>query len=96
MAESEENMEKLLKELKKKLLNKEMNFFDLDNFMMENGFYSVFDDGSTYEIKNDKNVIYTSKNFINAIKIDFEITKNNAEDEVEEWFLLLVTDIQVF
>ena len=32
-------------EIKKELLNEEMSFTDFDNFMMESGYYSVFDDG---------------------------------------------------
>lgn len=47
-------------EIKKELLNEEMSFTDLDNFMMESGYYSVFDDGATENIKQDKNVVYTA------------------------------------
>ena len=39
-------MKKLnVEEIKKELVNEEMSFTELDNFMMENGYYSVFDDG---------------------------------------------------
>lgn len=40
-------------EIKKELVNEEMSFTQLDNFMMENGYYSVFDDGVTADIKQD-------------------------------------------
>ena len=49
-------MKKLnVEEIKKELVNEEMSFTDLDNFMMESGYYSVFDDGATENIKQDKN-----------------------------------------
>lgn len=51
------NVEEIKKEL---LLNEEMSFTDLDNFMMESGYYSVFDDGVTADIKQDGNVVYTA------------------------------------
>lgn len=47
-------------EIKKELLNEEMSFTDFDNFMMESGYYSVFDDGVTADIKQDGNVVYTA------------------------------------
>lgn len=54
-------MKKLnVEEIKKELVNEEMSFIDLDNFMMESGYYSVFDDGATENIKQDKNVVYTA------------------------------------
>ena len=37
------------------LLNKEMAFVELDNTMVENGFYSVLDDGIVEDIKRDRN-----------------------------------------
>lgn len=67
-------------EIKKELLNEEMSFTDLDNFMMENGYYTVFDEGATFDIKWCKNVIYTA-------------TDTN---EAEEAFYLKVTDVQEF
>lgn len=93
----------MLENLRKELLNKEMNFVELDNYMMDQGFYSVYDDGITADIKQDKNVIYT---FIDVdaagvdngiqVKIDFEITIDNGEDEVEEAFYLKVNEVEEF
>lgn len=84
-------------EIKKELLNEEMSFTDLDNFMMENGYYTVFDEGTTFDIKWCKNVIYTATDTNEAeVQIFFEITTDNGEDEAEEAFYLKVTDVQEF
>lgn len=87
----------MLENLRSELLNKEMSFTELDNYMMDQGFYSVYDDGITADIKQDKNVVYTNKETNEAeIKIDFEITIDNAEDEAEEAFYLKVNEIEEF
>lgn len=91
-------MKKLtVEELKKELLRKELFFADLDNYMQENGYYSVFDDGATEEIKKDKNVVYTAVDTCECeVIINFTITINNGKDECEEAFELLVTSIEKF
>ena len=91
-------MKKLnVEEIKKELLNEEMSFTDLDNFMMESGYYSVFDDGVTADIKRDGNVVYTATDSNECeVQIFFEITIDNGEDEAEEAFYLKVTDVQEF
>ena len=84
-------------EIKKELVNEEMSFTDLDNFMMESGYYSVFDDGATENIKQDGNVVYTATDSNECeVQIFFEITIDNGEDEAEEAFYLKVTDVQEF
>lgn len=86
-----------VEEIKKELVNEEMSFTDLDNFMMESGYYSVFDDGATENIKQDKNVVYTATDSNECeVQIFFEITTDNGEDEAEEAFYLKVTDVQEF
>ena len=91
-------MKKLnVEEIKKELLNEEMSFTDLDNFMMESGYYSVFDDGVTADIKQGGNVVYTATDSNECeVQIFFEITIDNGEDEAEEAFYLKVTDVQEF
>lgn len=91
-------MKKLnVEEIKKELLNEEMSFTDLDNFMMESGYYSVFDDGATENIKQDGNVVYTATDSNECeVQIFFDITTDNGEDEAEEAFYLKVTDVQEF
>ena len=83
-------MKKLnVEEIKKELVNEEMSFTELDNFMMENGYYSI--------IKQDRNVVYTATDSNECeVQIFFEITTDNGEDEAEEAFYLKVTDVQEF
>lgn len=79
------------------LMNKEMSFMELDNVMVENGFYSVSDDGIMEDIKEDGNVIYTGvKSGKCEIKISFEITIDSGEDEGSEAFYLKVTSVEKF
>lgn len=91
-------MEKLtVNKLKNEILNKEIDFCGLDNFMMENGYYSVFDDGSAYEIKQDKNVVYTAKDTNEyEVQIFFKIVYDSEEDEAEDDFTMLVKGIEEF
>lgn len=90
-------MKKLVEEIKKELVNEEMRFEDLDNFMMESGYYSVFDDGATENIKQDGNVVYTATDSNECeVQIFFDITTDNGEDEAEEAFFLAVKDVQEF
>lgn len=91
-------MKKLnVNELKESLLNKEFNLIELDNFMSSNGYYSVLDNGITSNIKQDLNVIYTALDTCECeVKIIFEITINNGEEEAEENFYFNVLDVEEF
>lgn len=85
----------MLEKLKNSLLDTELTFIELDNKMIEYGFYSVFDDGATEQIKDCANVVYTSTETNEAeIIISFEITIDNEPDEAEENFYLEVTEIE--
>ena len=85
----------MLEKLKKELLGKEINFQELDAYMIKNSFYSVLDDEITDEIKHDKNVTYTGiENGECEVLIKFEIIINNEEDESEDNFILQVTGIE--
>lgn len=85
----------MLEKLKKELLGKEINFQELDAYMIKNSFYSVLYDCITKEIKHDKNVTYTGiKSGECEVLIKFEIIINNAEDESEDNFILQVTGIE--
>lgn len=87
----------MLENLRKELLGKEMSFTELDNHMMTQGFYSVFEDGVTENIKQDLNVIYTSDKTNEAeIQIFFNITIDNGEDEREEAFYMEITSIEKY
>lgn len=91
-------MKKLtVEKIRTEFLGKEVNFYNLDNFMMTNGYYSVFDEGAIEDIKEDKNVVYTATDTNEAeVIIEFEITIDSAEDEAEENFDLKVTSIEEF
>ena len=90
-------MKKNINELREMLLNKEMSFMLMDNIVSSYGYYTVFDDGITKDIKNDLNVVYTAVDTCEPeVKISFEIIIDNGPDEVEEAFYLKVTDIQKF
>ena len=85
----------MLEKLKKELLGKEINFQELDAYMIKNGFYSLLDDGITKEIKHDKNVTYTGiKSGECEVLIKFEIIIDSVEDESEDNFILQVTKIE--
>ena len=51
----------MLENLRNELLGTEIDFVELDNYMMSEGFYSVFDDGVTDNIKECSNVAYKNK-----------------------------------
>lgn len=90
-------MKKLANEIKKALVNNEMYFSELDAYMVENGYYSVLDDGVTDDIKADKAVFYTACDTdVCEIKINFEITIDCGEDEDTANFILKVTDVCEF
>ena len=85
----------MLEKLKKELLGKEINFQELDAYMIKNGFYSLLDDGITKEIKHDKNVTYTGiKSGECEVLIKFEIIIDSVEDESEDNFILQITRIE--
>lgn len=84
-------------ELREDLLNEEISFMDLDNKMMASGYYSVFNDGITADIKVDQNVVYTATDTNECeIKIDFEITIDNGEDEAEDAFYMKILSVEEF
>ena len=85
---------KNLEMLKAELTGREMSFTELDNRMMNSGYYSVFDDGATLDIKHDLSVVYTSIESNEAeVIINFEITIDNSKDEAEEAFYLKVVNV---
>lgn len=80
------------------LLNMEMWFHPLDEFMVEQGYYSVLgDDDVISDIKQNKSVVYTDTMSNECkVKIDFDIVINNGGDETEEAFILKITKIETY
>lgn len=91
-------MKKLtINQLKETLTSLEVNFMTLDNYMSENGYYSVYDDGSINEIKDDKNVIYTGIDTDECeIIINFDIIPSNSDDEDEHNFTIKIFSVEEF
>lgn len=90
-------MKTLVNEIKKALVNNEMSFSELDACMVENGYYSVLDDGVTEDIKADKCVCYTACDTNECeVRISFEITIDCGEDEDVAAFILKVNDVCEF
>lgn len=69
------------------LVGKKMSFTDLDNKMMDNGFYSIADDVAANEIKVSASTYYESKNGDLAVVISFEVLADLEYGDIE----LLVT-----
>ena len=87
----------MLKELKTNLEGKEISFIDLDNYMMEKGFYSVFDDGVTNDIKECGTVVYTGKESKEVeIIIHFTITIDSGKDEDDSNFYMFINEVDNF
>ena len=80
------------------LLNKEMWFQPLDEFMVEQGYYSVLgEDDVISDIKQTQSVVYTDTISNECkVKIDFDIVINNGVDEMEEAFILKITKIETY
>lgn len=86
-----------LNKLRNGLGGKELSFIELDNYMVEHGYYSVLDDGIINQIKQDESVIYTNRTTNEAdIQILFFIVCDNGADEVEESFVIKIMEIEKF
>ena len=84
----------MLEGLKVALLGSQIDFISLDNFMENNGYYSIADAGVLDDIKQDKNVYYTSKDDQDNILITFDLISNNYLDNSDN-FYLEVTGIEL-
>ena len=91
-------MKKLtVQQLEEGLLNAEISFMCLDNFMSNHGYYSVYDDGSINDIKEDGNAIYTALDTNQCeIIINFDIMSFNSDDEDEYNFTVKINSVEEF
>ena len=80
----------MLEGLKVALLGSQIDFISLDNFMENNGYYSIADAGVLDDIKQDKNVYYTSKDDQDNILISFDILSNNYLDNSDNFYLEVI------
>ena len=72
------------------LVGKKMSFTDLDNKMMDKGFYSVADDGFMRDIKESGNVYYQPVSDDFAALISFKVLADLEDEDFE----LLVTSAE--
>lgn len=80
----------MLESLKVALLGSQIDFISLDNFMQNNGFYSIADAGVMENIKNDKNIYYISKDDQNNVLITFDLLSNNYYDDSNNFYLEII------
>ena len=79
------------------LNGKELSFIELDNYMVKHGYYTDIDAGIIDNIKQDENVIYTSKQTNESeIQIFFNIIYNNGKDESKESFIIKIIEVEQF
>ena len=82
-------------ELSKELVGKEMSFMELDNFMMENGYRTVFESGIGENIQEDGNVVYTAEDTLeDEVQIFFNVLESTEENS--DIFTLKVTSVEEF
>lgn len=90
-------MKKSIEKLKEILEGNKISFRNLDNLMLDSGYYSVADDGIEENIKADGNVVYTATDTNEAeVQIFFTILYNNGEDEVNSAFVLRIDSVEKF
>lgn len=88
---------KKIEMLNKELVNNEMEVEELDNVMVENGYYSILDDGVIEDIKRDKKAVYTGvKSGECEVVVNFEIVIDNGKDEVIDAFVMKVIGVEEF
>lgn len=82
-------------ELSKELVGKEISFMKLDNFMMESGYRSVFEDGIGENVQEDGNVVYIGADTLeDEVQIYLEILE--SDEERSDIFTLKVTSVEEF
>ena len=83
---------KSLEELRTELLEKTINFMDLDNYMTANGYYSMME-----EELNEGDIVYTAKDTCMCeVQIFYEIVVESGKDESVYCFFLKVVEIKEY
>ena len=85
----------LIKELNKDLKGKEMNYHDLDAYMVSKGFYTVFGDGFEEDIREDENTVYIlMEDTCKRVILYFHITTTYSSDDYDTlYFDLIVNEV---
>ena len=85
----------MLNDLKVALIGSQIDFITLDNFMENNGYYSVADAGVMENIKNDKNIYYTASiEGQDNILMSFDLLSNSFLND-DNNFYIEVTSIEI-
>lgn len=84
----------LIKELDKELKGKEMNFYDLDRYMVSKGFYTVVGDDADWQIRNEERVPYAlaDEDSFDQALIFFHITDTYSLDDYDALYFDVVVD----
>ena len=87
--------------VKNEILGKEMDFYELDNRMIANGYLSEADSGVWDNCLADGNIVYTeetdeSGNAEPTIQIFFEVATEAGEDEASEASIVKITSVEKF
>lgn len=78
----------MLNKLKNELLNERFTLPELDDFIVRNDFFSIFNDGVVDEVLKDGNIAYDS--FVHeGILISFDVIEQKKEES-----LIKITDIE--
>lgn len=87
-----------MEELKKELLNEELDFFKLDTIMNNNGYYGIITDGAVKNIIECENVVFTNLETGEAeIKINFDIVElADEKKEAIEATIIKIRSIEKF
>lgn len=89
------NLKEIIKEIKEDILGEEMWFYQLDNYMMSEGFCSVMEEGAMEDIEWAKNAIFVIDwENDEGVQVFFVITENEGENG--EGFKIKVTGIEKF
>lgn len=87
--------------VKREILGQEMDFYELDNKMVELGYISESDSGVWSNCLQDGNIVYSEitdelGNTEPTIQIFFEVVIEAGEDEVSEATIVKIIEIEKF
>ena len=88
--------ENVIEKLKEELINKEYNFYQLDNVMTDNGFYSELYGDIVSRCIDTNNIAYVynvDSNINYSILIDFIVTIASGKDEAAEATYIKIINI---
>lgn len=86
----------MLEQLKLELVGQEITLNELDNKMMENGFYSNADYWDEREVLNDSNAVFTAEKK-ESLMVEFDVTiEANEETENLGASYIKITSVEIW